>query len=206
MSKRAYQYRFYPTDEQKKMLAHTFGCVRFLYNWALQIRSVAYKERGEKLTYYDLAARLPALKDEFPWLKAVSSVTLQQSLRHLETAFKNFFEGHAHYPTFKKRRSVQSATYAANAFRWDGRQLTLAKMDDPLDIRWHRPLPKDAKPSSVTISRDGANRYFVSILIEEEIAPLPVVACLVGIDLGLTSMVILSTGEKVPREAGTSQS
>ena len=171
MSKRAYKYRFYPTDEQKNLLAQTFGCVRFLYNFGLHTRSVAYKERGEKLNYSDLAALLPALKEEFPWLKEVSSVPLQQSLRHLETAFTNFFAGHAAYPTFKKRQNAQSATYAANAFRWDGTHLTLAKMDAPLALHLHRPLPKDVKPSSVTISRDPANRYFVSILIEEEMAP-----------------------------------
>ncbi len=197
MSKRAYKYRFYPTDEQKKILAQTFGCVRFLYNFGLHTRSVAYKEQGKKLNYYDLAALLPALKEDFPWLKAVSSVPLQQSLRHLETAFTHFYAGHASYPTFKKRQNAQSATYASTAFRWNSTHLTLAKMDAPLDIHLHRLLPKGAKPSSVTISRDCANRYFVSILIEEEIAPLPVVPQMVGIDLGLTSMVILSTGEKV---------
>lgn len=113
MSKRAYKYRFYPTDEQKNILAQTFGCVRFLYNVGLHARSVAYKEQGKTLNYHDLAARLPALKEEFPWLKEVSSVTLQQSLRHLETAFITFFAGRAGYPTFKKRQNAQSATNAA---------------------------------------------------------------------------------------------
>jgi putative transposase len=139
MSKRAYKYRFYPTDEQKKALAQTFGCVRFLYNFGLHTCSVAYQEQGKKLNYHDLAALLPELKEEFPWLKEVSSVILQQSLRHLETAFTNFFAGRAGYPTFKKRHNAQSATYASNAFRWDGTHLTLAKMDASLDIHLPRP-------------------------------------------------------------------
>lgn len=196
-TKRAYKYRFYPTQEQAQALAQTFGCVRVVYNWALHTRSMAYKERGEKLFYNQLAAVLPALKEERPWLKEVSSVPLQQSLRNLERAFKNFFEGRAAYPTFKKRQNAQSATYASNAFKWDGSALTLAKMDAPLDIHLHRALPKNSKPSSVTISKDCAGRYFVSLLVEEDIQPLPVVNTMVGIDLGLTSMVILSTGEAV---------
>jgi putative transposase len=112
-------------------------------------------------------------------------------------AFNNFFEGRAEYPTFKKKPHEQSATYASNAFKWDGEALTLAKMNAPLAIRWHRCLPKDSKPSSVTISKDGANRYFISILLEEEIKPLPVTPQMVGLDLGIKSMVALSTGESV---------
>jgi putative transposase len=118
-------------------------------------------------------------------------------LRHLDRAFVNFFEGRAKYPTFKKKQKSQSATYASNAFKWEDGALTLAKMDAPLDIHWHRSLPKNAKPSSVTITKDCANRYFVSILVEEDIKPLPVTPKMVGLDLGIKSMVALSTGESV---------
>lgn len=140
---------------------------------------------------------LPDLKKQDPWLCDVSSVPLQQSLRHPDKAFKNFFEGRANYPTFKKKQNSQSATYATNAFKWERKHLTLAKMDAPLDIHWHRSLPKDAQPSSLTITKDCANRYFVSILVEEDIKSLPLVHSMVGLDLGLLSMVILSTGEAV---------
>jgi putative transposase len=163
----------------------------------LYTRSTAYKERGEKLNYNALAAMLPDLKKHYPWLSDVSSVPIQQSLRHLDTAFKNFFEGRAKYPTFKKKQHAQSATYAANAFKWDGKSLTLAKMQEPLYITFHRDLPKDCKPSSVTITKDCENRYFVSILVEDDIKSLPVTNKQVGLDLGLKSMVTLSTGETV---------
>ena len=196
-TKRAYKYRFSPTQEQRVILAQTFGCVRFVYNWGLSTRKTAYFQQGQRLYYQDLAALLPALKHQSPWLGEVSSVPLQQALRHLERAFVNFFEGRAEYPTFKKKHKEQAATYASNAFTWDGKTLTLAKMKDPLAIVWHRPLPKNAKPSSVTVSKDCANRYFVSILVEEEIKPLPVVKKRVGMDLGITSMVALSTGESI---------
>ncbi len=196
-TKRAYRYRFYPTEEQARQLARTFGCGRFVYNWGLATRR-AYFHEGKGLYYSDLAARLPALKQEYPFLSEVSSVPLQQALRHLERAFVNFFEGRASSPVFKKKRGEQSATYAANAFTWDGASLTLAKMDAPLPIVWHRPLPKGAKPSSVTVSRDSAGRCFVSILVREEITPLPVTARRVGLDLGLTSFAVTSDGEDIP--------
>src|SRR5215469_16919807 len=194
-TKRAYKYRFYPTAEQKKILAQAFGCCRFVYNWGLSIRKTAYLQQGQSLYYNDLAAMLPDLKKHYPWLAEVSSVPLQQALRHLDRAFVNFFEGRADYPTFKKKRNDQSATYAANAFQWDGKHLTLAKMDASLDIRFHRPLPKDCKPSSVTITKDSANRYFVSMLVEEDIKPLPVTPKMVGLDLGLKTMVVTSDGQ-----------
>lgn len=195
--KRAYKFRFYPTDEQKHILAQTFGCVRFVYNFGLHTRSTAYKERGENLNGYAIKAMLPALKQQHPWLKEVSSVPLQMSMLHLDRAYQNFFEGRAKYPTFKKKQNSQSATYASNAFKWEHGQLTLAKMSDPLAITFHRNIHKECKPSSVTITKDCADRYFASLLIEEEIKPLPVISSQVGLDLGLKSMVILSTGEAV---------
>ncbi len=195
--KKAYKYRFYPSDEQKRILAQTFGCCRYVYNWALRERTDAYYQRGERLYYEGTAQRLVTLKkqEETVWLNEVSSVVLQQSLRHLDKGFRNFFEGRADYPTFKKKRNQQSATYASNAFVWDGQTLTLAKMDDPLSIVWHRPLPDSCKPSSVTITKDEANRYFISILVEEDIKPLEVTPKMVGLDLGLKSMVITSDGQ-----------
>ena len=200
--KRAYKYRFYPTPDQAKILARTFGCVRYVYNWALRQRTDAYYQRKERLYYEQMAVLLTTLKqqEETAWLQEVSSVPLQQSLRHLESAFRNFFDGRAKYPKFKKKRGPQAATYASSAFKWDGSSLTLAKIDAPLDIRWSRPLPKGAKPSTVTVTRDAAMRYAVAFLVEEDIQPLPVSSKTVGIDLGLHDVVTVSTGEKAGNE------
>jgi putative transposase len=194
--KKAYKYRVYPTDEQVHILARTFGCCRYVYNWALRARSDAFFQRGERLYYNQLAVMLTELKkqEETAWLAEVSSVPLQQSLRHLDRAIRNFFEGRAQYPTFHKKHGVQAATYAANAFTWNGKELTLARMQTPLDIHWSRPLPKGCQPTSVTLSKDCANRYFVSILVEEDIKHLSGVNKQVGLDLGLKSMVITSDG------------
>jgi putative transposase len=191
-----------PTPEQAQTLARTFGCVRYVYNWGLRTRTDAYYQRKEHLYYEQLATLLTTLKhqNEVAWLQEVSSVPLQQGLRHLESAFRNFFDGRAKYPKFKKKRGSQSATYASSAFEWDGMALTLAKMGTPLNIRWSRPLPKGAKPTTVTITRDAAMRYFVSFLVKEDIAPLLVSPKTVGIDLGLYDVVTLSTGEKTGNE------
>jgi len=197
--KRAYKYRVYPTDEQKKILARTFGCCRYVYNWALRKKTDAFYHEQQRLSYKDLSEALTQLKkqEETVWLSQVSSVPLQQALRHLDKAFLHFFAGRAAYPTFKKKRDKQAAIYTSNAFTWDSGQVMLAKMDEPLDIVWSRPLPEGAMPSSVTISKDGADRYFVSLLVEEDIAPLPSISTSIGADLGLKSFVVLSSGEVV---------
>jgi len=197
--RRAYKYRVYPTPEQQNILARTFGSCRFVYNWALRQKTDAYYNEQKRLYYKDLSEMLTALKkqDDYSWLNDVSSVPLQQALRHLDKAFLNFFEGRGAYPKFHKKRNQQAATYTANAFAWRNGQITLAKMSEPLTIVWSRPLPEGAAPSSVTISKDCANRYFLSILVEEEIAHLPVTDASVGADLGLKSFVALSDGEIV---------
>src|ERR1700737_4149017 len=111
--KKAYKYRIYPTQEQAHILACTFGCCRYVYNWALRERTDAYYKDGQRLCYERTAQRLTALKkqDEHDWLNDVSSVPLQQALRHLDRAFRNFFEGLVEYPSFKKKHGEQSAVY-----------------------------------------------------------------------------------------------
>jgi putative transposase len=195
--RKAYKYRIYPTDLQKQVLARTFGCCRFVYNWALRQKTDAFYHKQQRLYYKDLSAMLPPLKQHYQWLGEVASVPLQQALRHLDKAFINFFEGRGAYPKFKKRRNQQSATYVGTAFQWNGKHLTLARMDGPLDIVWSRPLPEGAKPRSVTITKDGADRYFISILVEEHIPHLPQTDASIGADLGLKSFVVLSNGEDI---------
>ena len=196
---RAYQYRFYPTDEQSHILARTFGCARYVYNAALHLRTDAYYREKKRIGYHETSAALTALKQQpgTVWLSEVASVPLQQALRHLDRAFRNFFEGRAEYPTCKKKHGHQAVSYVGTAFKLSGNTLTLARIETPLNIHWSRSLPEGCKPTTVTVSKDTANRYFVSILVEEDIKALPGVNKQVGLDLGLKSMVILSTGETV---------
>lgn len=177
-------------------MAQTFGCVRFVYNSILRWRTDAYYERQEKIGYIQANARLTALKKEpeCAWLNDVSCVPLQQSLRHQQTAFSNFFAGRAAYPAFKSKRHKQAAELTASAFKYRDGNLYMAKSKTPLDVRWSRPLP--SVPSTVTISKDAAGRYFVSCLCEFEPVSLPITASTVGIDVGLKDLFVTDTGFK----------
>ncbi|WP_327576301.1 MULTISPECIES: RNA-guided endonuclease TnpB family protein [unclassified Streptomyces] len=198
--KRAFKYRFYPTDAQAAELSRTFGCVRKVYNLALAARTEAWA-RQERVNYNATSAMLTAWKrtEELAFLNDVSSVPLQQTLRHLQTAFSNFFAKRARYPRFKsKKKSRKSAEYTTSGFRFRDGRLTLAKMNEPLDIVWSRPLPEGASPSTVTVSQDAAGRWFVSLLCEDPtIQPLAAADSAVGIDAGLDHLLTLSTGEKI---------
>ncbi|MGW4043387.1 RNA-guided endonuclease InsQ/TnpB family protein [Streptomyces sp. NPDC004721] len=199
--KRAYKYRFYPTDAQAAELSRTFGCVRKVYNLALQARTEAWVLRQERINYNATSAMLTAWRktEELAYLGDVSSVPLQQALRHLQTAFTHFFGKRAKYPRFKsKKKSRKSAEYTTSAFRFRDGKLTLAMMAEPLDVVWSRPLPEGAQPSTVTVSRDAAGRWFVSMLVEDQtVKPLSAAGAAVGVDAGLDHLLTLSTGEKV---------
>ncbi|UNH41706.1 transposase [Moellerella wisconsensis] len=194
--KRAYKYRFYPTSEQAELLAQTFGCVRFVYNSILRWRTDAYYDRQEKISYMQASSKLTAMKEntDFSWLNDVSSVPLQQALRHQQSAFANFFAGRTKYPTFKSKHHRQSATFMSTAFKYRDSKLYMAKSKEPLDIRWSRELP--STPSSITISKDSAGRYFASCLCEFEPKSLPISAKTVGIDVGLKDLFVTDTGFK----------
>ncbi|MFN1142198.1 RNA-guided endonuclease InsQ/TnpB family protein [Serratia quinivorans] len=194
--KRSYKYRFYPTAEQVELLAQTFGCVRFVYNSILRWRTDAYNERKEKIGYLQANSRLTALKkeSEYVWLNEVSCVPLQQSLRHQQTAFANFFAGRAAYPVFKSKRHKQSAEFTASAFKYRDGKLYMAKSTLPLDVCWSRELP--SAPSTVTLSRDAAGRYFVFCLCEFEPVSMPITAKTVGIDVGLKDVFVTDSGFK----------
>jgi putative transposase len=198
--KRAFKFRFYPTDAQAAELSRTFGCVRKVYNLALAARTEAWTLRQERINYNATSAMLTAWKktNELAYLNDVSSVPLQQTLRHLQVAFTNFFAKRARYPTFKsKKKSRRSAEYTTSAFRYRDGKLTLAKMTEPLNIVWSRPLPEKASPSTVTVSQDAAGRWFVSLLCDDAIGDAPATTAAVGIDAGLDSLLTLSTGQKV---------
>lgn len=180
-------------------LARTFGCARFAYNHMLRLRTDAWFKEQKKVGHHETSAALTALKKqpEFAWLNEVSSVPVQQALRHLQTAFGNFFAKRAQYPTFKSKHDRQADEYTRSAFKWDGKTLKLAKMDAPLAIRWSRTLPKAAKLTTTTVSKDAAGRYFVSLLCDDTVEVKPAVVGKIGIDLELSHFAIFSTGEKV---------
>ena len=195
---RAYKYRFYPTPEQEDLLLRTFGCARFVYNKALEIRKKSWEENKTRVSFADTCRMLTEWRnsEEFSFLKEVSAVALQQALRHLQGAYENFFRKTAGYPKFKHRRSKQSITLMTNGFRVKGKKVKLAKMREPLNIRWSKRLPKGVKPTSVTVSVDKAGRWHIVFLVEEETKKLPKKDTIVGIDLGVKDFAVTSDGKK----------
>ena len=195
--KSRYQYRIYPTNQQKKYLAQLFGCVRVVFNDALAYCQEKYKNGEKKPNNTELSRRLTELKktEEKIWLGEVSSIPLQQSLRDLDQAYQNFFQSckgerkgkKIRPPKFKKRKSRQSAKFTNN-------NVYLPKIGN-LDIVWSRPLPSE--PSSVTVIKDSADRYFLSFVIEIIPERLPNNGQSIGIDLGIIDFATFSNGEKV---------
>lgn len=196
---RAYQYRFYPTPEQESLLRRTIGCCRFVYNRALAIRQEAWVQRSEKISGFDLIKKITLWKkeEETQWLKEVSSVPLQQAINNLEVAYQNFFAKRAKHPTFKKKSSGGSCRFTEFAFRIKDGDVWLAKTNAPLDIRWSRPLPEGAKPKQCTVRLTPSGKWFISFLCDVQIQKLPPSSQSVGLDMGISALVTLSTGEKI---------
>jgi putative transposase len=185
------------------MLNRTFGCVRVVWNRTLATRHALYQAEGKGTSYRESDAALTAMKKlpELEWLAEVSSVPLQQTLRHQHAAFQAFFAKRARYPRFKSRRGRQSATYTRSAFRWRDGQLTLAKTSAPLRFVWSWPGldPATLDPSTVTVSRDPAGRWFAVLHVEvPDPAPSRHTGQAAGVDLGLRDFAVLSTGEHIP--------
>ena len=194
---RGLKFRFYPTPEQKTVLARTFGSVRYIYNWALNMRTEGWYQRQERINYAKTSAALTKLKKqpELEWLNDVSCVPLQQSLRHLQTAFVNFWnpEINAEYPKFKKKDNRQSAEFTRSAFDWDGNTLSISKLGI-LKVKWSRSFT--AIPSTVTVSKTPSGRYYVSVRVDQPLQVLPNATGVVGIDVGLTAFATTSNGVK----------
>jgi putative transposase len=200
MVEKAYRYRFYPTPEQETLLRKTLGCVRLVYNKALAERTQGWYERQERISYKQTSSMLTKWKKQadLDFLNEVSCVPLQQGLRHLQTAFTNFFAGRAKYPNFKKKRNGGSAEFSKSAFKYREGQVYLAKCFEALPIRWSRQLPKDCEPSTITVKLDPRGRWFVSLRINDPTQKnLKPVKKQVGIDLGISSLFSTSDGVKV---------
>lgn len=199
--KARYQYRFYPTDQQRQGLAQLFGCVRVVWNDALAIC-----RQAEKLPSSSELQKLVITQakkvDERAWLANVSNIPLQQSVADLGLAFQHFFQSRSGKrkgprmgsPRFKKKQGRQSARFRIGGFSIRGSRVYLAKIGEVLPI-WSRVLP--SAPSSVTVIKDAANRYFLSFVVEVEPVQVTAKNPSIGIDLGIKTFAVMSNGEKV---------
>jgi putative transposase len=196
----AFRYRFYPTPQQETLLRKTMGCARLVYNRALAARTEAWYSTQEKIDYLKTSSLLTEWKkqEDLQFLNEVSSVPLQQGLRHLQKAFANFWAGRAKYPNFKKKHNGGSAEFTKAAFRWKDGQVWLAKCAEALPIRWSRELPDGCEPSTITVKLDPSGRWHVSLLVDNQtIRTLLHSDKVVGLDVGITSLIATSNGDKI---------
>jgi putative transposase len=199
--KARYQYRIYPTDQQCKDLAKLFGCVRVVWNDALALckKSEKMPSNGDLQKICITQAKKTALRE---WLSEVSNIPLQQSIADLGVAWSNFFASlkgkrkgkKVNPPKFKKRTNRQSARFRKGGFSIKGNKVFLAKIGRIKTV-WSRPLLSE--PSSVTVIKDTAGRYYLSFVVEIQPEIKPAANKSVGIDLGIKAFAALSTGERV---------
>lgn len=200
MTQVAHKFRFYPTPDQEQSLARMFGSARWVWNSALAWRSAAYKLDGESVTGVDFSRELTFLKTLEPlaWLKETPATVYVQTLRDQDKAFSAFFAKRAKYPRFKRKGGHQSVRFqldqrvVLNNYR-DGELLRLPGLGE-LDVRWSRKVK--GVPKMVTVRRDAAGRYFVSMMAKTTVQPLPQKANAVGLDFGLKDIVVTSDGWK----------
>ena len=196
---RAYKYRIYPTGEQKALLAKTFGCCRFVYNWALNLKITAYKERKETLGNVYLTNLMKSeLKAEHEWLSEVNSQSLQSALRNLDTAYTNFFRNTkaVGFPRFKSRKNKQSFLCPQHCrVDFEKGTITIPKAKD-IPAVLHRSFKGAVK--TVTVSMTPSGKYFASVLVDTDIQELLASAMqgdtALGIDLGIKSLAVCSDG------------
>lgn len=193
---KAYKFRIYPNKDQQVLLAKTFGSVRLVYNHYLNMKTKTYEESGKSLSYTKCAADLVDLKKEKPFLKEVDSIALQQALRHLDTAFQNFFRDKSKgYPKFKSKKNHHysySTVCVNNNIKLENSVLTLPKIGK-IRIKQHRSIPKEYTLKSATISQTPTGKYYASILFEYEVNIQPAeLVNIIGLDFSMHDLFVSS--------------
>ncbi len=198
-------FRFYPTERQQRQLAREFGCARHAYNFSLRLRTDSFKQ-GKSVNYVASSGAWTKHRQDpaFSFLRESSCTPQQQALRHLQTAFSNFFAKRSKYPRFRSKHGKQSAEYTVNAFKWDAvnRNLTISKVGR-LQVQWSRKFTSN--PTTVTITKRCDGKYFVTLCLDEAKHALPKTGRQVGVDLGISRLATLSTGEFVPNARHTAK-
>lgn len=196
---RAYKYGIYPNEEQKVLMAKTFGCVRFVYNWALETKKKAWEESKESFSAFTLINRMASeLKAEKEWLGEVNSQALQISIRNMDKAYNNFFKHGAHFPKFKGKHDKQKFHNPQHcSVNIKHGVLNIPKIHGIKTV-FHRSFKGTIK--DITISKEKDGRYYASILVDTAIQPLPKKPIeretAIGIDTGLKTFAVCSNGEE----------
>ena len=189
-----YRFRLYPTKEQEEFLNRQIGHSRFVYNKLLEIAKENYEKEGKKWNYYEYKRLLPQLKEEYPFLKEANSQSLQETVRWLDRAFKNFFRGLAKFPKFKSKKRTNSISIPQH-FDIEGNKIKIPKLKTPIKFKKHREI--EGRIKSISITKLPSGKFYLNILVDREIKPLPETDKVVAIDVGITHFCTLSTGEKI---------
>ncbi|WCK52999.1 IS200/IS605 family element RNA-guided endonuclease TnpB [Aneurinibacillus sp. Ricciae_BoGa-3] len=193
---KAFRFRLYPNQAQKTLLARTFGCFRFVYNTFLAERKKIYETERRTLGYKECSKQLTLLKKTLAWLKEPDSTALQSALKALDAAYQKFFKEKARYPRFKRRRNEQSYTTKNNhgSIAVQGNHVKLPKLGW---MRFAKSREVEGRILSATIRHTPSGKYFISLLCEAEMSPLPPVDSTLGVDLGIKKFAVLSTREAI---------
>ena len=204
---RGFKYRIYPNESQRDQIARTFGCCRFVYNRALDVKKTAYSETGKSIATNDLIKMIPAWKrdPDTSWLAQVDSMALQQSIRDLDRAYKNFFRrvregGKPGFPKFKSLRHARQSYRTNGGKVLDRNHIALPKLGN---VRAKVSRPLQGRFMSVTVSLDAAGRYFATFLCTNVPSKdAPATDREVGIDLGVETLATFSDGTKIENPRG----
>ncbi|MCC3404110.1 MAG: transposase [Microcoleus sp. PH2017_10_PVI_O_A] len=190
----AYKLRIYPTTEQQIYLAGAFGCCRWFWNYSLNLCQETYKTTGKGLTRGAIQGLLPHLKKEYPWLKSAYSQCLQVVALNLSTAYKNFFDKRAGYPSFKSKHGRQSISYPQNVKLGDN--IIKLPIIGELHCRIYRKIEGTIK--TVTISKNTDGKYYASVLVDDgqETPEASADGKAIGLDVGLRDFCVTSDGSK----------
>ncbi|MDD3026523.1 MAG: IS200/IS605 family element RNA-guided endonuclease TnpB [Erysipelotrichaceae bacterium] len=204
---KAYKFRIYPNQEQEILISKTIGCARFVYNHFLNLWNEEYVSTGKGLTYNSCSAMLPQMKRDVKteWLKEVDSIAIQSSLKNLSDSFSRFFNKQNSHPRYKsKRNPVQSYTTknVNNSIAVIGKSIKLPKLGM---VRFAKSQEIKGRIMKATVRKNPSGKYFVAIVVEQDIEPWPKTNESIGIDLGLSDFAILSNGSKVANNRFTSQ-
>ena len=192
---KTYKFRLYPNKEQEKMLVNCFGSVRFVYNHFLAKREEQYEKTGKSSNYYEQAKELTAMKktEAYSWLNEINSQTLQHALRHLETAYVNFFKGRAKFPRFHSKKHGGSFA-VPQRFKVEGNRIFIPKFKGGIRFAKSRDVQGELRNMTVSVTPSG--KYYVCIMAQVEVDDLEKTNLSVGIDLGLKDFVITSNGDR----------
>ncbi len=197
---RAYKFRIYPNKAQKLLLAKTFGCVRFVYNYYLAKRIEVYKAEGKTLSYYDCNKDLTSLKQELEWLREPDKNALQNALRNLDSAYKRLFKNHSGFPKFKSKK-MHEYSYRTNngnndaSIMFCGKYIKLPKLG--MVKTRDKQIPQ-GRILNATISQVPSGKYYVSLCCTDvEPQQYEKTGSVIGLDLGLKEFAITSNGDKI---------